>query len=62
MDLFILKDNKNLGFEFKYQDAPKLTPSMLIVMHDLEFDSLTVIYPGNISYALTKDIHVIGLQ
>ena len=47
LDLLILRKGKKIGFEFKYQDAPKLTPSMKIAVQDLEIDELNVIYPGN---------------
>ncbi len=62
LDLLILKDGKKLGFEFKYVDAPKLTPSMHIALADLELDSLTVIYPGKNSFALHDNIMAFGLS
>jgi uncharacterized protein len=61
LDLIILKNGKKIGFEFKYQDAPKMTPSLQIAWNDLELDELYVIYPGNQSYALNAHIHVRGL-
>ncbi|MEK6734201.1 MAG: ATP-binding protein [Pseudomonadota bacterium] len=62
LDLLILKNGKKLGFEFKYSDAPKLTPSMKIAIEDLKLDQLRVIYPGKISYNLDKNIKVISLN
>lgn len=61
LDLLVIKDGKKLGFEFKFHDAPKITPSMKIALEDLELDKLTVIYPGTVTYLLNKDIEVIGL-
>ena len=58
LDLLIIKNGKRLGFEVKYSGAPKLTKSMQIAQEDLALDALTVIYPGDIEYTLTKDIHV----
>lgn len=58
LDLLIIKNGKKLGFEIKYSGAPKLTKSMQIAQKDLALDSLTVVYPGDIEYPLTKDIHV----
>ena len=61
LDLLLIKNNERLGFEFKYQDAPKLTKSMLIALEDLKLNELIVIYPGTKSYRLTKNIEVRGL-
>src|SRR3990167_2206053 len=62
LDLLIIKNGKRLGFEFKYSDAPKLTPSMQLAQDILKLDQLTVIYPGNSHYHLTTIIKVIGLE
>lgn len=62
LDLLIIKNGKRLGFEFKYSDAPRLTSSMQLAQDTLKLDKLTVIYPGNSHYALTKDIKVMGLE
>lgn len=62
LDLLIVANGKKLGFEFKYCDAPKLTPSMKIAQKDLELDCLTVIYPGNTSYILAGGVKAIGLK
>ncbi len=61
LDLLILKEGKKMGYEFKYQDAPKITPSMKIAIEDLKLDALYVIYPGNKDYALSDNIKVSGL-
>jgi uncharacterized protein len=62
LDLLIIKNGKRLGFEIKYSGAPKLTKSMKIAQEDLALDILTVVYPGDIEYPLTKDIHVRPLK
>lgn len=62
LDLLIIKNGKRLGFEIKYSGAPKLTKSMQIAHEDLALDTLTVVYPGDIEYPLTKDIHVRPLK
>lgn len=59
LDLFILRNGRRYGVEIKYQDAPKITPSMRIAMNDLGLDHLTVIYPGDLPYALHDNISVV---
>ncbi len=61
LDLLVLKEGKKIGFEFKYQDAPKITPSMKIALQDLKLDELNVIYPGEKDYLLSDEIKVFGL-
>lgn len=62
LDLLIIKDGKKLGFEIKYASTPKFTKSMRIAMQDLKLDSLTVIYPGNITFPLTDKVTAVGLE
>ncbi|KPK33683.1 MAG: hypothetical protein AMS24_00440 [Chlamydiae bacterium SM23_39] len=62
LDLIIFKNNKKLGFEFKYTDSPNLTKSMSIAMQDLKLDNLTLIYPGIKSFVLSDNIKAEGLQ
>lgn len=62
LDLLIIKNGKRYGFEIKYSSAPKLTRSMQIAMEDLKLDSLTVVYPGDLSYPLSKEILVKPLK
>lgn len=61
LDLLILKDGKKIGFEFKYTDSPKLTPSMKIAMQELKLNSLTVVVPGKFNFPLLENIRVKGL-
>lgn len=62
LDLFILKDGKRLGFEFKYADAPRITKSMRIARDDLKLDHLFVIYPGNDTFPMDEKISAYGLE
>jgi len=62
LDLLIVKNNKKIGFEFKYTDAPKITKSMHIAQEDLKLNHLAVIYPGNQIFPLSKDIKAYGLE
>lgn len=63
LDLLIIKGQKRFGFEFKYQDAPKLTSSMQIAMEDLNLESLTVIVPSlEKNIKLANNILVVPLE
>ena len=61
LDLLALKNGLKLGVEFKRVDAPVLTPSMRTALADLELNHLTVIYPGERSYALADHVTVVPL-
>ena len=45
-----------------FMDDRDQTKSMQIAREDLALDDLTVVYPGDIEYPLTKEIHVRPLK
>lgn len=59
LDLLLIEEGKRWGFEIKYSDAPKLTPSMKIAMKELRLHRLIVLYPGSRSYSLAEQIEVV---
>jgi predicted AAA+ superfamily ATPase len=61
LDLLLLKDGQRVGVEFKRADAPGVTPSMKIAMHDLLLDRLYVVYPGTLRYALGERMEAVPL-
>lgn len=61
LDLLMLKDGQRVGVEFKRADAPTLTQSMRIAMHDLALDALYVVYPGTRRYALAQGVEAVPL-
>ncbi|MFU7503090.1 MAG: ATP-binding protein [Candidatus Tisiphia sp.] len=61
IDLLIFKDGKRIGFEFKYTDTPKITPSIKISLEDLKLDQIKIIFPGNINFKLSEKVEAIGL-
>lgn len=61
LDLLMLKHGKRVGVEFKYADAPVLTPSMRIALADLALDALYVVYPGERRYALAPKVQAVPL-
>ena len=61
LDLLLLSGGHRYGVEVKFQDAPRLTPSMRIALSDLRLDRLTVLYPGEVSYPLDRRVDVAPL-
>ena len=61
LDLLMFKDGRRVGVEFKRSDAPQLTPSMRIAMHDLALDALYVVYPGDRRYSLAPRVQAVPL-
>jgi len=61
LDLFWQAGGQNLGVEFKYEDAPRLTRSMRTAVEDLKLERLWVIYPGKKAYRLAENVQVLPL-
>jgi predicted AAA+ superfamily ATPase len=61
LDLLLFKHGRRVGVECKRVDAPTLTPSVRIAMHDLKLDRLLVVYPGERRYPLGKRIEAVPL-
>ena len=61
-DLVISKKGKLWGVEVKYQDAPRITPSMRAAKDELALQHLWIIYPGDKKYALNKKITVLPIS
>ena len=62
LDLMVNLSGKRWGFEFKYQDAPKMTKSMHVALADLKLDYLWVVYPGNSSYLVDERVECVPLH
>jgi hypothetical protein len=61
LDLLIFKGGRRYGVEAKFQDAPRLTPSMRVALTDLGLEHLTVLYPGDLRYDLDRRVTVAPL-
>jgi predicted AAA+ superfamily ATPase len=61
LDLLLVKGGRRYGVEVKFQDAPRVTPSMRIALSDLQLERLTVLYPGDQRYGLDRRIAVLPL-
>ena len=61
LDLLVIRGDKRFAFEFKYSESQKLTKSMRITLNDLKLDNITIITPGNRTYALSDHVIVSNL-
>jgi hypothetical protein len=50
------------GIEIKFNEAPTLTPSMRIASSELSIEHLWIIYPGNETYSVMKNITALPLK
>lgn len=62
LDLLIVSGSERLGFEFKFSKTPKLTRSMQGILDDLKLKKIIVIYPGELTFRLSREVTCIGLQ
>ena len=56
LDLLLVVHGRRIGVEVKFQDAPRLTPSMRIALADLGLAHLVVIYPGDTRYPISDRV------
>lgn len=62
LDLFLIKDDKRIGFEIKLSDSPELTKSMQIALEDLKLDHLYIVNPSESLWKKSDKISVIGIK
>ncbi len=62
LDLLLFVRGRRYGVEVKFQDAPRLTPSMRHALDDLRLEHLTVLYPGGQRYDLERRVTVVPLS
>ncbi len=61
LDLFLTVAGGRYGVEVKYGDAPSITKSMRVALHDLALDHLFVVGPSRESYPLGEKVDVCSL-
>lgn len=61
LDLLVMRSGKRYGFEIKFQDAPRPTKAMHVVVEDLRLDRLFVVYPGSRNYPMGDHIEALSL-
>ena len=62
VDLLFHQRGKRYGVEFKFSEAPKVSPSFYTALHDLSLEHLWIVYPGTQVYAVDEKISVAPLQ
>lgn len=62
LDLFFIYRGRRYGVEIKFNEAPKVTPSMRTALETLKLDRLWVVYPGQHSYSVDEKIMMIPLH
>jgi len=62
IDLMMIIDGRMFGAECKRLDAPRLTPSMKIALHDLRLERILVIYPGTQRYKIAERIEAVPFE
>jgi len=61
IDLLLLRSGERYGFELKCTDAPAMTRSMHVALHDLRLKKLFVVYPGEERYLLHEQAEALPL-
>jgi predicted AAA+ superfamily ATPase len=61
LDLLLVRGVNRYGFEFKFEDRPRLMRSMHMVLGDLKLTKLWIIYSGDRSYRIGERIDVLPL-
>ena len=62
MDLVVERGGRTYGFEFKHNDAPGRTPSMLGAQRDLGLAAVFVVHPGDRDYGLGDAIEAVAVR
>lgn len=61
LDLFVVRGNRRLGFEFKRTSAPRVTPAMRHAIADLGLKRLDVVHAGDHTFPLSKGIRAVSI-
>lgn len=61
LDLFVQAGGRRLGYEFKFGDSPRLTPSMHSAVENLGLDQLVVVHAGSAAFAMAERIEALPL-
>ena len=62
IDLVLRWGDRLFGVECKRADAPRLTPSIRIALHDLGLEGVAVVYPGDKRYPIADRVKAVPLS
>jgi hypothetical protein len=62
LDLVFQFQGNRYGMEIKFNEAPSLTPSMRIAASELALSHLWIVYPGDETYPVAKNITTLPLK
>ena len=62
LDLLIKAPGMNEAYEIKFTKTPKITPSIQLALDSLKVKKVQIIYPGNETYELSKQVVALGLK
>jgi predicted AAA+ superfamily ATPase len=62
LDLLVVRGRRRLGFEMKFTDAPRVTPSMRSALETLRLDRLDVIHVGPRTFARRDRIRAVSIS
>ncbi len=62
IDMVYQSKSKLHGVEFKYADAPTITPSIKSAIENLDLESVTIVCPGKESFQLDKKVFIKGIE
>jgi hypothetical protein len=61
LDLLVVRGGHRYGFEFKFEDTPRVIRSMHEVLRDLKLTKLWLVYNGDRSYSLGERLEALPL-
>ncbi len=61
IDLLIFKDGRSEAYEIKHTLSPKITRSIELALNTLPIERVTILYPGDVSFALAPKVRVLSL-
>ena len=62
LDLLVVRGRRRLGFEMKFTEAPRVTPSMRSALQTLRLDRLEVIHVGPDTFPMADRIRAVSIS